>query len=204
MTVSRTWRIAAQWLSQVLASRKLGNYDPQGDDQALEQLACSPRSSTRPGTRSGNPLLTSVALATVALAVTYALAQRDPIATAGLEAEVLANPDRYPYALRLEEIHAGVQRALLVGLVGFPLWALVGVSLGAVVRRQAAAVVLGGMLYLITFFVFFYPPREVPVLALAAVPTFTPAAAADAISVDAISLGSARPSTGPQAIARTR
>jgi hypothetical protein len=205
-----------------IAADVFGNFDPQGDDQVLEQLGmlasqrytsghsigqliamlfgaslvtrehgrrtatpgvlAQPRRRTALVAKLAVAVPTSVALAMVAAAVTYALVQRDPIATAGLEAEILANPDRYSDTLPPEEIHAGVRRAVLVGLVGFPLWALIGVGLGAVVRRQAVAVVLGVALYLITFFVVSPAVAQAEEAAvLAVVPMFTHATAVDAI-----------------------
>ncbi|MGK5741030.1 hypothetical protein [Micromonospora sp. URMC 103] len=120
-------------------------------------------------------VLISLALAATALTVTAVLMRGEPVATAALEAEVLAHPERYPDALPPAEVHAGVRRAVLVGLLGFPLWAVVGVGVGVLLRRVALGAALGLAYYLGTFALVSCAGHR-NVLPVSVVPMFTHAA----------------------------
>ncbi|MFC0505628.1 hypothetical protein [Micromonospora costi] len=129
-------------------------------------------------------VLVSVALAATAVTVTAVLMAGEPIDTAPLEAAVLAHPERYPYALPPAEVHAGVRRAVLVGLAGFPLWAVVGVGVGVLVRRIALTAALGVAYHASTFFLAAFVSHSR--LLVAAVPMVTHAAAVDVVQDRAV------------------
>ncbi|MEV0715427.1 hypothetical protein [Asanoa sp. NPDC050611] len=171
-----------------VAAEMYGNYDPQGDDEVLEQLGVLVTHRYTSGHSAGQLLamlfaaglvtrefagrigvpaafappgwlaalvaklavavLTSLALAAVAGVVAYALTRADANSLAGYEDKVLANPGDYPYAPSPTEIHTGIRRTLLIGLGYFPIWAVLGVGLGLLVRRLPVAVAIGVIFYL--------------------------------------------------------